>query len=205
MSADRVPHVELPRVDNARSGYFEAPEVAQLLDHLGGDLRDFVEWLFVTGMRKGETSQLTWKMLDRSGATWRFAIPAAIVKNRDSRSLPVVGTARSIVERRLQARRLGCALVFHRTAKGKAGEPIKAFDKAWRNALEPADLPPDRLVHDLRRSVARHLRMAGASETEAMRVTGHKTASMFQRYSIVSDDEAAAALLKRDAFVRERS
>jgi hypothetical protein len=47
--------------------------------------------------------------------------------------------------------------------------------------------------------------MAGASETEAMRVTGHKTASMFQRYSIVSDDEAAAALLKRDAFVRERS
>jgi hypothetical protein len=33
-----------------------------------------------------------------------------------------------------------------------------------------------------------------------MKVTGHKTASMFRRYSIVTDHEAASALLKRDAL-----
>jgi integrase len=112
--------------------------------------------------------------------------------------------ARTIIERRLQARRLGCELVFHRESKGRAGQPIKAFDKAWCNALLAAGLPLECLFHDLRRSAARHLRMAGASETEAMRVTGHKTPSMFRRYSIVTDDEAAAALLKRDAFLAGR-
>ncbi len=32
----------------------------------------------------------------------------------------------------------------------------------------------------------------------------HKTPSMFRRYSIVSDDEAASAMLKRDAFLEGR-
>jgi integrase len=142
-------------------------------------------------------------MLDRTGTVWRFVIPPAIIKNKAGRTLPVVGDARSVIERRMRRRRIGCALVFHRESKGKDAQPIKAFDKAWRNALEAAGLPSERLFHDLRRSAARHLRMAGASETEAMKVTGHKTASMFRRYSIVSDDEAAAALLKRDAFVSQ--
>ncbi len=77
-------------------------------------------------------------------------------------------------------------------------QPVKAFDKAWRNALVAAKLPKDRLFHDLRRSAARNLRRLGVSETEALRVTGHKTPSMFRRYSIVSDEETAAALLAVD-------
>jgi integrase len=205
LSADHAPHIELPHVENARSGFFEAHEVAALLPHLEPDLTDFVEWLFTTGMRKGEAAALTWRMLDRDSPTWRLVIPASITKNKAGRTLPVVGTARAIIERRLKLRRFAGALVFHRTSKGAKGEPVKAFDKAWRAALEAAELPPERLVHDLRRSAARHLRMSGASETEAMKITGHKTASMFRRYSIVSDDEAAAALLRRDAFVKERS
>jgi hypothetical protein len=67
--------------------------------------------------------------------------------------------------------------------------------------MKEAKLQPDRLFHDLRRSAARNLRHSGASETEAMGVTGHKTPSMFRRYSIVTDEEAAAALLKQDAFL----
>jgi len=73
--------------------------------------------------------------------------------------------------------------------------------KAWRAALKAAGLPRERLFHDLRRSTARNLRRAGASETEAMKVTGHKTPSMFRRYSIVTDDEAASALLRVDEAV----
>jgi integrase len=140
-------------------------------------------------------------MLDRSDVVWAFRIPAALAKNKSGRTLPVVGTTRAVIERRLAARRLGCELVFHRESKGRGGQPINAFDKAWRAALEAAELPAGRLFHDLRRSAARNLRRAGASETEAMRVTGHKTPSMFRRYSIVTDDEAASALLRVDEAV----
>jgi integrase len=202
LSPGRVPYVELLPVDNVRTGFFTAGEVGALISRLESqDLRDFVEWGFLTGMRKGEAAALTWAMLDREGPAWTLRIPAAIAKNKDGRTLPVVGTARTVIERRIKARRLGCEWIFHRESKGEAGQPVKAFDKAWRNALKDARLPADRLFHDLRRSAARNLRHAGASETEAMKVTGHKTASMFRRYSIVTDEEAASALLKQDAFL----
>jgi integrase len=196
----RVPNIELPKVENVRTGFFEPAEVERLLPHLDADLRDFVEWCAVTGQRKGEAAQLSWGMLNRTAKTWTLHVPGTITKNEDGRVLPVVGSLREVIKRRLAARRLGCELIFHRESKGRAGQPVKAFDRAWRNALKDAGLPGDRLFHDFRRSAARNLRQAGVSETEAMKVTGHKTTSMFRRYSIVSTDEVEAALLKVDAF-----
>lgn len=196
-----VPYIQLLHVENTRTGFLEAPDFARITPHLDRDLADFAEWGYLTGMRKGEAAALAWSMLDRSGPTWALQVPAAICKNRDGRVLPVVGSLRTIIERRLSARRLGCGLIFHRRSKGRDGQPIKAFDKAWRNALREAGLPKGLLFHDSRRSAARNLRRAGASESEAMKVTGHKTASMFRRYSIVTDEDAAVALQKQDQFL----
>jgi integrase len=198
LSSMRVPKVTFLPVDNVREGFFEPAEIKKLLPHLDPDLRDFVEWASITGQRKGEAAALTWPMLRRSGNVWTLHIPGRLAKNREGRTLPVVGSARSVIERRLAARRVGCELIFHRESKGKPAQPIKAFDKAWVNALEAAGLPKDRLFHDLRRSAARNLRRSGVSETAAMKITGHKTPSMFRRYSIVSDEETAAALLAVD-------
>jgi integrase len=112
---------------------------------------------------------------DRSGPVWTFLIPAAIVKNKDGRTL------------------------------GQAGQPIKAFDKAWANALKAAGLPRERLFHDLRRSAVRNLIRAGVDPTVAMKVSGHKTAKMLDRYNITATDEVAGALLKRDAFLEQKA
>jgi hypothetical protein len=38
--------------------------------------------------------------------------------------------------------------MFHRTSKGRTGQPLKAFDKVWRKALAAAKLPPTRIFHD---------------------------------------------------------
>ena len=56
-------------------------------------------------------------------------------------------------------------------------------------------------VHDLRRSCARHLSKAGVSEQVAMKITGHKTPSMYRRYRILDEAEIRQALEKTQAHL----
>jgi len=197
-----VPYFPSLPVDNIRSGFFERAEVEALLQHIADDgIRDFIAWGFRTGMRKGEIARLTWDMLDRSGTPWVLRIPAAITKNRTGRTLGLEGDVRTIIERRLRARRFDCPLIFHRECKGKPGQAIADFWDVWRNALQAAGLPAGRLFHDLRRSAVRTLIRAGVDETTAMKVSGHKTRSMLLRYNIVTERETADALLRADAYL----
>ena len=62
----------------------------------------------------------------------------------------------------------------------------------WKRATAKAGLP-GLLVHDLRRSAVRNMERLSVPRSVAMKITGHKTESVYKRYAIVSDSDMEAA------------
>src|SRR5436853_7914325 len=63
------------------------------------------------------------------------------------------------------------------------GGRIYRFYEAWREACEAAGI--ERIPHDFRRTAVRNFERAGVPRTTAMAMVGHKTESIYRRYSIV--------------------
>ncbi len=160
--------------------------------------------------------------LPQSGLT-RATLRREHSKNGEPRVLPLVGDLGEIIARRQQDRayttRAGetaeSRYVFHRN-----GVRVGDFRKAWTAACVAAGFARPKLrrdgrpvldrqgqpirgatliFHDLRGSAVRNLVAAGVDQAVAMRVTGHQTISVFQRYRIVSDDDVRAALERTQA------
>ncbi len=127
-------------------------------------------------------------------------------KNGEPRVLPLVGELAQIIARRRRERAYTTLagetaesrFVFHRD-----GDPVGDFRKAWAAACIAAGFAKPKvrrdggtvldrkgqpvmkatlIFHDLRRSAVRNLVAAGVDQAVAMRVTGHQTISVFQRY-----------------------
>jgi integrase len=187
-----------------REGFLSRADFEAILAHVSdADLADFIAWGFWTGMRKGEIAKLTWEAFDRE--TWALRLPARSAKTAKGRLLSLAGPLRTIIERRLNARRLDTPLVFHRTAKGKPGQPVKDFRLAWAAACKAVGITPGRKAgitfHDTRRTAVRNLIRSGVDPTVAKKISGHRTDSMFERYNITDEADLAEAVEDLEAYV----
>ena len=77
---------------------------------------------------------------------------------------------------------------------------IRDLRGAWHRACKAASVP-GRLLHDFRRTAVRNLDRAAVPRSVAMRITGHKTESVYQRYSIVAEADLRDGLGKLAAAV----
>jgi integrase len=201
----RAPYIPLLPVQNARQGFLERADFEAVLAAISDpDVADFVEWFWRTGMRPNEIRQLSWEMLDRE--TWTLNLDPRAAKTGTGRVIPAVGPLRSVIERRIAKRRLDSRLIFHRTSKGRAGQPVKDYRRAWAAACAAAGLVAGRVPggvtpYDLRRCAVRNLVRGGTHETVAMKITGHKTRSTFDRYNIASVEDLTAAIERTTAYV----
>ena len=139
---------------------------------------------------------LEWPQVDRKNKTIRLRPEQS--KNGETRDLPyellpvidaVIEEAAQERQRLIEDGRI-CPYVFNRN-----GKPIRSIRKAWKTALKKAECQ-GLLPHDLRRTAVRNLVAAGIAEKVAMKITGHKTRSVFDRYNIIDETDVKQALGK---------
>jgi integrase len=199
----RKPYIPHLTENNARSGFFEADEHARMLEQLSSPVDEIARFAYVSGWRIGEIRPLTWENVDHSAREIRIHDS----KNGEGRVLPLDDETWTLFERRWAARQYdgsrGPALseyVFHRKGRLISETEMK---RAWMTARTKAGLP-GKLFHDYRRTAVRNMIRAGVPQAVAMKITGHKTDSMFRRYNIVTTDDKREALKKQAAFLNSQ-
>lgn len=198
ISANSVPSIELYREDNVRQELLDHRDYVALLAHLPAPIDDAVAFAYLSGWRRAEVLGLTWLEIDRAHGL--ITPPPAQSKNGEPRDLPLSPALSALIEKRWQARLVSgpsgprvCERAFHRD-----GEPVRDFRSAWQKAVQAIG-KPRLLFHDLRRAALTNLVRSGVGEQVAMRISGHRTPSVFRRYRIVSTDDVLAALTRAES------
>jgi integrase len=192
------PYIPMLREDNIRTGFFERAQLDAVVAKLPAHARPVIEFAYVTGWRiPSEVLTLEWRQVDFDAAEIR--LDPGTTKNSEGRVFPFTPRLSALLEAQKAERdRLAhdkgmiCPYVFQRS-----GRQVKGFRRAWSNACRESGCP-GRIQHDLRRTAVRNLVRAGVPEAVAMKLTGHKTRSVFERYNIVSAGDLRAAALRLD-------
>jgi hypothetical protein len=110
------------------------------------------------------------------------------------------------------ARSLRCRYVFHgpdcgRTPPSAAYGCVGDFKKAWAAACQAAGFPVGRkhggfVFHNTRHTAVTNLVNAGVPAHEAMTVSGHRTRSVFDRYSLTLKAQTRGALERVTAYTQ---
>jgi integrase len=199
----RKPHIAMLREDNVRVGFFEREQYEAVLAHLSEALRPVVTFAYVTSWRiNSEVLTIQWRQVDLRVGEVR--LDPVTTKNREGRVFYLTPELQQLLkeqrasadEIQRQKNMIVQHVFFHRPVSKAgalgylAGHRISGcgFYQAGRRARTAAGCP-GRIPHDFRRTAIRNMVRAGIPERVAMKLSGHKTRSVFDRYNVVSDGD----------------
>ena len=193
-----VPKIWFLKENPPRKGIVAPDKFDVLVAALPLHLRPLITFLFWTGVRIGEAMQIDWIQVELDAAL--ITLEDKQTKSGDPRIIPLPDT---LVE-------------MLRAQEPKTG---KVFDDTnirdgWQRACVAAGLgtltkvtgkPYDPVysglrIHDLRRTALTYLRKSGVDESVVMKISGHKTRDVFERYNIVDAADVTDAMRARQQF-----
>jgi integrase len=198
---DRVPYIPMLKENNTRKGFFEHGDFLAFRDALPAYLKGFVTFAYKTGWRVSEICGLTGGHVDLENSTVR--LEAGETKNDEGRTVYLDDELREVFENQRAARKSSRKLMPYVFPNEDGNGPIKDFRGAWSKACEEAGIGK-KLFHDFRRTAVRNMVRSGVPEGVAMRVSGHRTRSVFERYNIVSDADLRLAAQTQEAYLESQ-
>jgi integrase len=186
----RVPHFPRLTEDEPRKGFLKPELYQKLLFELPEVLRLLFVIAYHVGLRKGALLRIKWAQVDlKANTIWMEGRKSN--RKPEPVAVPIYGDMAKFIE--MQPRT--SEYLFARGSK-----PIRDFRESWDLACQRAGVP-ELLFHDLRRTAVRNLRRAGVPETVIMKITGHRTRSVFERYNITDETDTQEAGRKAEVFL----
>jgi integrase len=216
---DRVPHIPMLEENNTRKGFFEQDQYQKLRAALPDYLRPYVIFAYKTGWRDSEISNLTWNKVNLEQGYVR--LESGETKNKEARTIFLDNELMEIFHNQKKIQRRYSKLSNYVFPNEDGTSRIKDLRGAWNKACRDAGLgygyriskkyvakwekrlPAGPILHDFRRTAVRNLVRAGIPEAVAMKISGHKTRSVFDRYNIVSESDLRDAARAAEKFLSE--
>ena len=194
-----MPYISMLKENNVRKGFFEHGEFIALRDALPSYLKGFATFGYKTGWRVSEIAGLTWGQIDRDNGIVRLEVGET--KNDEARTVYLDDELKEVIAQQGTSRENLLPYVF---LNDTGTDKIKRFDKSWKTACKDAKIGK-RLFHDFRRTAVRNMVRSGIPEAVAMKISGHKTRAVFERYNIVNDADLQLAAQKQEAYLQTQT
>ena len=191
LPSDPVAAVKLLRKPNVRRSVLDDAGFEKLLAKAEPQLKPIILVAYDTGMRLREVLGLCWSQVNLKLGVIKLS--AEDTKTEEPRTVFLTSRARAALE--AQPRHIKSDWVFTNLETEEAWKDIR---KVFRRACEAAKLTGV-WFHDLRRSFVTNARRRGVPESVVMRMSGHRTRAVFDRYNIVEDDDLREAVKRIEA------
>jgi integrase len=175
---------------DARSRIITVSEFDTLYENALSHHKPLLATLYWTGMRPGEVLNLVWAQVNLPRR--QIILEGGDTKTEDPRIIPIVPPLYEILKE--HPRTLRTNYVFNWN-----GQKITNIHKSMVALAIKSKIPWGRKVrngwtlHDFRHTWVTNARRAGVAESVIMKITGHKTREMFDRYNFVDEKDAMTA------------